>query len=125
LRHLLEGAGNQVVTAENGGDALNLARTKSVDLALLDIRVPEMSGIEVLEELKAHDANVYVIMVSSVEDISTTLEAMGKGAHDYIGKPINARQLLTSVEQALELKRVTQLEASQLQSEKWVRRANR
>ena len=124
LTHILEGAGYQVVTAESGIEALNLARTKSIDLALLDIKMPGRSGIEVLEELKTHDADVYAIMVSSVEDISITLDAMGKGAHDYIGKPIDARQLLTSVKQALELKRVTLWEATQPQPEKWMRRPN-
>ena len=122
LRYLLEGAGYQVVTAEDGVEALNVARTKSIDLALLDIRMPGKSGIEVLDELRAHDPDFYVIMVSSVEDISITLEAMGKGAHDYIGKPIDARQLLASVKQALELKRVTLWAATQPQPEKSVRR---
>ncbi len=61
LRYILEGTGYRVVTAENGVEALNVARTKSIDLALLDIRMPGSSGIEVLEELKALDAGVYVI----------------------------------------------------------------
>ena len=84
--------------------------------------MPGRSGIAVLEELKALDADVYVIMVSSVEDISITFDAMGKGAHDYIGKPIDPPRLLASVKQALELKRVTLWEGTHPQPTGWVRR---
>ena len=80
LRNILEGARYQVVTAENGIKALNLARTSSVDLAILDVNMPGKSGIEVLAELKAHDAGIDIIMVSSVENIGITLQAMGQGA---------------------------------------------
>ena len=104
LRYILEGAGYRVVTAENGVEALDVARTKSVDLAILDIRMPGMSGIEVLKALRARDPDFYVIMVSSVENISITLDAMGQGALDYIVKPIDVFHLLVSVKKALELK---------------------
>ena len=121
-RYILEASGYLVITAEDGAEAVDLARSKSIDLALLDIKMPGMSGIEVLEVLKADDADFYAIMVTSVEDIGITLDAMGKGACDYIGKPIDARQLLSSVKQALELRRVNQAGAAQPQSEKWARR---
>ena len=122
LRYILEASGYLVVTEEDGVEALNAARTKSIDLALLDIQMPGKTGIEVLEELKADDPNSHTIMVSSVEDIGSTLDAMGKGAYDYIGKPIETRQLLSSVKQALEIRRVNQWGAITPQSEKWVRR---
>jgi DNA-binding NtrC family response regulator len=125
LRYILEGTGYQVVTADDGVEAVTLARTKSIDLALLDIKMPGRSDLEVLEELKADDPDFYAIMVSGVEDIDITMEAMGKGAHDYIGKPIDARQLLASVKQALELKRVALWESTHPQDEKWARRPGR
>ncbi len=125
LRNILEGARYQVVTAENGIEALNLARTSSVDLAILDVNMPGKSGIEVLADLKAHDAGIDIIMVSSVENIGITLQAMGKGALDYIVKPIDAHQLLASVKQALDMKRVTEAAAIQPQDDKWVRGPNR
>ena len=54
LRYILEGAGYQVITAKDGVEAIDVARTRSIDLAVLDIRMPGSSGIEVLEELKAN-----------------------------------------------------------------------
>ena len=100
LRYILEASGYLAITAEDGIEAVDLVRTKSVDLALLDIKMPGMSGIQVLEALKADNADFYAIMVTSVEDISITLDAMGKGAHDYIGKTIDTRQLLSSVKKS-------------------------
>lgn len=107
LKYILEGTGHQVLTTTDGGQALDLAQSGGIDLVLLDVGMPAKSGIEVLEGLKACDGDIHIIMVSGVDDLKTTLDAVGKGAHDYVCKPINANQLLSRVKQALELRRVT------------------
>jgi DNA-binding NtrC family response regulator len=92
----------ELVEAGDGRQALEIVRTSEVDLVLLDIRLPEMDGIEVLERIKAIDEQVEVILVTAVKTVRTAVAAMKLGAFDYVTKPFEEDDLLSAVRRALE-----------------------
>ena len=95
-----------VTTANDGRQALDLLQSKTFDLVLLDIMMPELNGYEVLEHLKA-DAelrHVPVIMISAVEDLASVVRCIGLGAEDYLPKPFDATLLRARVGASLEKK---------------------
>jgi len=77
----------EVLDVPDGLQALELLRSCQVDLVLLDIRLPGMDGIEVLERIKALDEQVEVILVTAVKTVRTAVGAMKLGAFDYLTKP--------------------------------------
>jgi DNA-binding NtrC family response regulator len=92
----------ELVEAGDGRQAIEIVRTSEVDLVLLDIRLPEMDGIEVLERIKALDDQVEVILVTAVKTVRTAVAAMKLGAFDYVTKPFEEDDLLSVVRRALE-----------------------
>jgi DNA-binding NtrC family response regulator len=92
----------ELVEAGDGRQAIEIVRTSEVDLVLLDIRLPEMDGIEVLERIKALDEQVEVILVTAVKTVRTAVAAMKLGAFDYVTKPFEEDDLLSVVRRALE-----------------------
>src|SRR5207237_9313146 len=76
-----------VLDVPDGARALDIVRAHHVDIVLLDIRLPEMDGIEVLERIKALDDSVEVILVTAVKTVRTAVAAMKLGASDYLTKP--------------------------------------
>ncbi|PYM20017.1 MAG: hypothetical protein DMD78_22980 [Candidatus Rokuibacteriota bacterium] len=92
----------EVVDVPDGGAALDVLRSSQVDLVLLDIRLPGMDGIEVLERIKAIDEAVEVILVTAVKTVRTAVAAMKLGAFDYLTKPFEEDELLSLVRRALE-----------------------
>ena len=97
LQRILEGAGYQVATAANGKEALYKVSLGETDLVLLDIKMPEMSGIEVLSKLTTESPDICAIMVTSVVETETAVEAMKLGAYDYILKPFDRDDVLQKV----------------------------
>ena len=91
-----------VLEAPHGRGALGIARTERVDLVLLDILMPEVDGLEILQELKALDPDLPVIMMTAVKTVRTTVAAMKLGASDYVTKPFQEDELLAAIRQALE-----------------------
>lgn len=81
--------GYGVVTALNGEDALALVKKERPDVVLLDIRMPGLDGIEVLEKIKKIDKNIAVVMITGYGDLKTARKAMRLGAFDYVTKPFN------------------------------------
>ena len=106
----------ELIEADDGRRAIEIVRTCEVDLVLLDIRLPEMDGIEVLERLKALDDQVEVILVTAVKTVRTAVAAMKLGAFDYITKPFEEDDLLSVIGRALE-KRSLEREVVFLRSE--------
>jgi DNA-binding NtrC family response regulator len=100
FRLVLEDA-YEVIDVPDGARALEAARASQVDLVLLDIRLPEMDGIEVLERIKALDEGVEVILVTAVKTVRTAVAAMKLGAFDYVTKPFDEDELLSIVRRAL------------------------
>ena len=92
----------EVVDVPDGPQALDVLRASQVDLVLLDIRLPEMDGIEVLERIKAIDESIEVILVTAVKTVRTAVAAMKLGAFDYLTKPFEEEELLALCTRALE-----------------------
>ncbi|MBI4271708.1 MAG: sigma-54-dependent Fis family transcriptional regulator [Candidatus Rokubacteria bacterium] len=92
----------EVVDVPDGPQALDVLRASQVDLVLLDIRLPEMDGIEVLERIKAIDESLEVILVTAVKTVRTAVAAMKLGAFDYLTKPFEEDELLALCTRALE-----------------------
>jgi putative nucleotidyltransferase with HDIG domain len=103
---LLQTQGYQCTTVSNGREAIEQLQNNSHDLVLSDIVMPKMDGLKLLEQVRTHDQDLPVIMVSAMHDISTALEAMRMGAYDYILKPFEKNQLYHSVRRALEHRRL-------------------
>jgi DNA-binding NtrC family response regulator len=91
-----------VLVAETGKEAINLLTKNSVDLILLDILLPDVNGLDLLEKLKAIDPNPEVIMVTAVKDVQTAVKAIKLGAYEFIIKPFLVDEVLNAVERALE-----------------------
>jgi DNA-binding NtrC family response regulator len=105
-----------VVDVPDGPSALDVVRASPMDLVLLDIRLPVMDGIEVLERIKAIDERVEVILVTAVKTVRTAVAAMKLGAFDYLTKPFEEDELLSLASRALE-RRTLEREVALLRSE--------
>ena len=99
--------GYKCTTAISGRRALQELEKKRFDVILLDIRLPGMSGIDVLQEIWLHHADTPAIMITGVDDVDTSVQAMKMGASDYIVKPLDLDKLAASIETALKAKRAT------------------
>ena len=115
FRLILE-EGYELLEASDGRQAIEIVRNREVDLVLLDIRLPEMDGIEVLERIKGMDEQVEVVLVTAVKTVRTAVAAMKLGAFDYLTKPFEEDDLLSVVRRALE-KRSLEREVVFLRSE--------
>jgi DNA-binding response OmpR family regulator len=94
--------GHQVCTACNGEEALKLMETEPFDLALVDIRMPSMDGIELLTRIKIFYPQTQVIMLTAENTVDAAVESLDIGAFDYVTKPFNLKELMGSIEKALE-----------------------
>src|SRR5450759_120971 len=106
LRQKCEEWGYHVLEADNGTAALRVAHNESPDLVLLDVRLPDASGIEILEQLKKSNDTRAVIMITAdpqLEDVKTALKL---GAYDFVGKPLDFDELAVAVKNALETTRL-------------------
>ena len=92
----------QVVTAASGEMAVQRLKEDSFDLVLADIKMPGMSGIELLEEIKRQNPELTVVMMTAHGDVETAVQAMKMGAYDYITKPFDHDALVLRLEKALE-----------------------
>jgi len=91
-----------VLEAPHGRLALGIVRAERVDLVLLDILMPEVDGLEILQELKALEPDLPVIMMTAVKTVRTSVAAMKLGAADYVTKPFQEDELIAAIRQALE-----------------------
>ncbi|MGE3508350.1 MAG: response regulator, partial [Vicinamibacterales bacterium] len=106
LRMMLEYEGYEVLGAATGQEGLALAERESPDLVVLDVKMPGMDGIEVLDRLRAMADALPVIVVSGHGTISTAVEATKKGAFDFIEKPFASDRVLVSLRNALDQRRL-------------------
>lgn len=108
----------EVVTAENGEAGLKaIEEAEGFDVVLLDLMMPGISGIEVLEAVQRTDANLLVIVITGYATVESAVEAMKKGAYDFVPKPFTPDQLRIVVKRALD-KRALQREMEVLKSER-------
>jgi putative nucleotidyltransferase with HDIG domain len=103
---MLESRGYRCTAVSNGRAAQEVVRKETPDLVLSDMIMPEMDGIKFLSWMREHDPEVPVIMVTAIHDISTALEAIRRGAYDYILKPFEKDQLYLGVGRALQHRRL-------------------
>jgi len=82
----------------NGDDALKYARDRSPDLVLVDLRMPGMGGLDLVQELRAVDSSMKIVMLTGYGSIPTAVSAMKRGADSYLSKPIDVDQILTAYE---------------------------
>lgn len=104
LKNILsdENKSYQIEEAEHGKQAIDKMAESDFDLALCDIKMPGMDGIEVLDHIRKHHPDTAVIMISGHGDLDTAVESMRKGAYDYISKPPDLNRLLGTVRNALD-----------------------
>ncbi len=114
MRMLKKDGYTEVAMAENGVKALEMIRNGRFDLVLLDIEMPEMDGIEVLQSLKSDMRlrEIPVIMISSVEETDLIVKCIELGAEEFVRKPFNPTFLRARVSASLEKKRLLDQQAS-------------
>ena len=114
----LQQKGFEVVTANNGSDAIELVKTNFFDIIFLDENMPGLSGLQTLNEIKTIDHNVPVVMITKSEEEDIMDEAIGSKMADYLIKPVNPNQILLSIKKNVDQRRlVTQRTTSAYQSE--------
>ncbi len=97
----LERAGHECLPAESGRDAYRVLEKHSPDLAILDVQLPDISGLDVLRRLRSELPEVPVLMITAYASVDSAVEAMKEGAIDYIEKPLDLEELLLVVEREL------------------------
>jgi putative two-component system response regulator len=109
LRELLETAGYTVVTEANGLDGLRAATQHRPDLVLLDVVMPDMSGVEVCNKLKQQPSTglTPVVLISATQDRGFRVEALENGADDFLNKPVDTDELRARVRSLIRVKRLT------------------
>ena len=116
LREILADEGHEVEVAENGKQGLEMAQAKAFDLIFSDIKMPEMDGLELLQQLKAKgeglEANepieTPIVMISGHGDVETAVQALKLGAYDFLLKPLDLNRILITTKNALESKSLKQ-----------------
>lgn len=102
LRDILEYEKYEVEDASGGAEGLELLEKNQFDLVLCDIKMPRMDGMEVLEKIQTKYEELPVVMISGHGNIETAVEAIKKGAYDYISKPLDLNRLLITVRNAMD-----------------------
>src|SRR5579864_5180585 len=106
LRQKCEEWGYQVVEAPSGEPGLRLAQQESPDLVLLDVRMPDINGIQVLEQIKKNGDARAVIMITADPQLDDVKSALKLGAYDFVGKPLDFEELRVTIQNALEANRL-------------------
>jgi two-component system response regulator PilR (NtrC family) len=108
LNIVLKREGYAVLLAENGQSALAILEREPIDVLISDIKMPDMSGVDVLREAKRLDADLVGIMVTAFASTETAVEALRLGAYDYISKPFDVEELKAKVRNAIERRTLRQ-----------------
>lgn len=108
LTHVLTRRGAEVVAVENGRKAMQALSGGEFDLVVSDLRMPDMDGMQLLEHVKSTVPDTEVIIITGYASIETAVEAMRKGAYQYLAKPIRLDEVCVMAEKALEKRRLRQ-----------------
>src|SRR5215470_3163640 len=106
LRMILEFEGYRVDEAQGGSQALTRVAERPPDAVLLDIKMPEMDGLEVLKAFRERGYDMPVLMISGHADVATAVEATRRGAFDFFEKPLQRERVLLSLRNAIEAYRL-------------------
>ena len=104
LSDVLRKRGYEIFSVGSGNGALSLMKKSIIDLILLDMRLPDIDGLEVLKKIKEFDTEILVIMMTAYSDVQTAVSSMKSGAYDYINKPFELDELKLLIEKGLETK---------------------
>jgi DNA-binding NtrC family response regulator len=104
LSDVLKKKGYEIFSVGAGNGALSIIKKNIIDLVLLDMRLPDVDGIEVLKRVKEMDTEILVIMMTAYSDVQTAVSAMKSGAYHYINKPFELEELKLLIEKGLETK---------------------
>src|SRR3989337_2809851 len=107
IKMRLESAGYEVATALNEEEAITVVKEEAIPLSIVDLKLVRKDGISLMEELHSINPNMPVILLTAHGSIESAVEAMKKGAFDYLTKPFNPQELLVQLERALEKRRLT------------------
>jgi two-component system sensor histidine kinase/response regulator len=122
-RAILEGSDYQVAAAAGGAEGLEQARTFEPDLVFVDLKMPGMSGMEVLEAIGAFDPNIVCVVFTGFATIAAAVEAMQRGARDFLPKPFTPDEFRSMIRRGLEWRRLV-VEAASLRREREALREN-
>jgi len=106
LRMVLEYEGYDCAEASSGPEGVDALRRDPPDAALLDIKMPGMDGLEALQAIRERDPHTPIVMISGHGDIPTAVEAIQRGAYDFLEKPLESERVLTALRNAIEKKRL-------------------
>ncbi len=124
LSEKLKEHGFSVIEACSGRDAVDICMKEDVNAVLLDLKMPDMDGIETLQELKAHNNDVPVIIVTAFGDIPTAVQAIKLGAYDFVEKPPQVSKLIVTLNRAMEKveleKKIRNLDSTLESSFEWL-----
>jgi two-component system response regulator PilR (NtrC family) len=115
LGTLLKGNGFEVLSATTAAEGLRRLRDDEVDVVLLDVMLPDRNGLELLPEIKSHDPDLPVVVITAYSSVESAIEAMRRGAFHYVPKPFKNEEVLHLVRRAAERRRL-QVENLQLRS---------
>ena len=106
IQYKLEQEGYEVFTVNNGEKALNELKSRQYDLILSDIKMPKLTGVQLLDQVKKIQPSLEVILMTAFADVSQAVQAVKLGAFDYLTKPFEDDQLIVTIEKALKYKRL-------------------
>ncbi len=104
LTNFLKRIGYSALAAEDGKAGIEIVQANQPDLVISDIKMPNLSGLDVLKKVKEIDPLIKVILITAHDEVETTIEAMQNGAYDYIEKPLDIERLKVTISRALESK---------------------
>jgi two-component system response regulator HydG len=102
LRTLVGGWGYNIEEADDGAGAIAKVQEQSYDLILMDVRMVKVSGLEALQKIKSYNPAIPIIIMTAYSSVETAVEALKKGAHDYLTKPLDFDKLKITIERAME-----------------------
>jgi len=107
LESVLKKLNYQPFVAEGGDTALDIIKRQKIDVVLSDLYMPGMDGIELLKRIKSNDKNIVFLMITAHPTIETAVEAIKKGAYDYLTKPFHIEEVRMKINRAMEKRGLT------------------
>lgn len=120
---ILAGSGFQIATATNGMSGLQILKESSPDLVLVDLKMPGMSGLDVLQQIRDFDPNIVAVVITGYATVSSAVEAMKNGAYDFLPKPFTPDELRLIARRGLDRRHLV-LETIALRQEREMLREN-
>ncbi|HWC90129.1 MAG TPA: sigma-54 dependent transcriptional regulator [Pirellulales bacterium] len=116
IRRIFEETPLEILTAENAEEGLKIASQRHPDVILLDVMLPDRSGLDMFEKFHELDAKVPVIFITAGEKSDTVIKAMKLGAYEYLVKPLDSKQVRSLVNRAVEIRRSTEMPAESVEA---------